>query len=155
MKKRGTTLIEILFYAGLLTIVLGLITNFLYSALNFKVRNQIQSALFQNIQEVVTKISQDIRRTESVTTPVNESFTNSLILQTQEGQITFVLDEGVLKRNNLALTDQQVEVIIDPPNRGFRRIGDSIQMKIRLKAKLKPFGQPYKEYDYQTTIKLP
>lgn len=151
-QKSGLTLIEILIYTTLLTIVLGLITNFLYQVINFKVLNQMDSDLFQNSSLIMGKIGQDVRKTQEITNPSDDNFVNTLVLQTEAGQITYLVDEGVLKRNNVGLTDERVRVDIEPPNRGFRKIDNSVQVRVGLEAKLKPFGKSTKKNDYQTTV---
>ena len=157
MKKSSTgfTIIEILIYCTLLAIVLSLITNFLYQVNDFRVNTQIDSDLFQNNLLIMNKLRQDIKKTQEVTTPSSDNFVNTLVLQTEEGQIIYIVEGGILKRNSIELTDEKVEVDFEPPNRGFRKIGSTIQVKIGLEAKLKPFGRQYKKVDYQTTIFLP
>lgn len=152
--EKGMTFIEILFYAGFLTIILGLLTNFLYQAMNYKVNNQITTTLFQNSQTVVTQLNQTLAEATNVTMPTDSSFTNQLIFNTDAGQVIFDLSNGALRQNSTSITDDQVEVIFNPPNSGFRKIGATIQAKFSLKAKLKPFGLPPKQQDYQITIFL-
>lgn len=153
-KKLGLTLIEILIYVTLLTTVLGLITNFLYQVANFRVNSQIESSLFQNSSLVINKITRDVEAAQAITTPTDENFVNTLVLTKETGQITYQVNAGVLERNGVQLTDNQVEVSLEPPNKGFRKIGNSVQIKISFKAKLKPFGQPVKEKIYQTAASL-
>jgi len=154
VKKKGLTIIEILIYATLLSIILGFITNFLYQVNNFRINNQIDSDLFQNNLLIMNKLSQDIKKAQEVTTPADENFTSTLVLETEEGQITYLIDEGVLKRNGLGLTDNKVTADLGPPNNGFRKINNTIQVKISLEAQLKPFSLPNKKNNYQTTIFL-
>ena len=152
--KKGTTFIEILLYAGFLTIILGLLTNFLYQAMTYKVNNQISATLFQNSQAVATQLTTALSQATSVIDPVDTSFTNQLILDTDAGPATFDLSNGILRKNSSNITDNQVEMILNPPQSGFRRIGSTVQIKFSLKAKLKPFGLPQKVKDYQVTIFL-
>lgn len=150
--KKGLSLVEVIFYAAFLTIILSLTTSFLHQVANFRISNQITSSLFQNSQLAIRKITQDIRLAESVTIPTDDNFINSLIMEAEGGTVTYQINGEVLTRNGVELTDDKVEVFLDPPNRGFRRIGDSIQIKIKFKAVLKPFGQNHKEQEYQTTV---
>jgi hypothetical protein len=152
--KSGTTLIEILIYVALLTTILGLITNFLYQVANFRVNNQVDSSLFQNSSFAINKICQDIRLAEEVISPVDSNFSNSLILTTASGQVSYQVNDGILTRNGVDLTDNQVEVNLTPGDRGFRKIGNSVQLVINIKPKIKPFGQTQPEKTYQTTVFL-
>jgi hypothetical protein len=61
---------------------------------------------------------------------------------------------GVLRRNDVDITDNQVEVNLEPPKYGFRKVGNSVQVIIGLKSTMKPFGQLPKEQVYQTTVNL-
>lgn len=152
--QKGITFIEILIYTALLTITLSLITNFLFQVANFKVNNQIESGLFQNSSLCFNKMSADIRKALAVISPSTSSFSPSLILTTEEGQITYEVSGEAVKRNGVALTDKEVTIELSGPNYGFRKIGNSIQIKMGLTAKTQPFGQPLKKRDYQTTIFL-
>lgn len=154
-KKKGISLIEVLIYVTVLTVVLALVTNFLYQVTNLKVNSLIVSSLYQNSSMIMNKISQDIKAAQAVLGPLDENLVNNLVLQTETGQIDYQVNNGVLKRNNIDLTDNKVEVSLEPPEFGFRKIGNSVQMILRIKAKLKPFGQPIeKEEIYQTTVSL-
>jgi len=153
-KKSGLTFIEILIYTSLLSVILGLISSFFYQAINFKVLNQQESSFYQNSQLMINKITQDLRKTQSVVSPGDENFADILTVNTAEGQVTYQVSEGRLERNGMALTDAQVSVITGD-ERGFRKIGRSIQLKLVLKANIKSFGQPIKTREYQTTIFLP
>jgi len=153
-KRTGFTLVEIVIYAGLLSVVLLLTTNFLYQVINFKLNHQVATSLFQNSFFALNKISQDVRRANSLISPVDADFTDSLVLETEAGQIDYQIETGTLMRNDQALTDEKVIVILSPPETGFRKIGQSVQVKMKFRTNLKPFGQPAKEVDYQTTISL-
>lgn len=149
--KLGITLIEILIYVGLLTTVLALVTNFLYQVANFRMLNQIQSSVFQNSQLVFNKIDQDLRQADEIITPNTDIFTDSLVINSLEGQVSFELDNGVLKKNSQALTDEFVEVFFDE-NMGFRKIGNTVQLIMGVRSKMKPFGQPKQESIYKSAF---
>jgi len=150
----GFTLMEMMIYTFLLSIVLAMIANFLYQAANFRVNQRIENTLFRNSQLVINKISQDIKKAEAVTNPVDENFTNTLSLQINGEEISYQVQNGIIKRNGTDLTDNQVELKLSAGDRGFRKIDSSIQIKFGLEAKHKPFGQSKKEKIYQTTVAL-
>lgn len=149
--KLGITLIEILIYVGLLTTVLALVTNFLYQVANFRMLNQIQSSMLQNSQVVLNKIDQDVRKATEIITPSDNNFSNSLVLNTQAGQITYELENGILLKNNQALTDNYVVTFFNE-GMGFRRIGHTIHLTIGIRSVVKPFGQPKKENIYKSAF---
>lgn len=152
--KQGISMIEILLYAVLLTVVLGVVTNFFYQIANFKINHQISSDLFQNSQLIINKLSQDLAAYPNVISPLSEGFEDSLVAGTGSGQITYKVNNGSLQRNDNDLNDDKVIINLAPPNYGFRKIGNSIQVKFQLTTKLKPFGQGVKSQNYQTAIFL-
>ena len=153
-KKSGITLIEILIYSVVLTVVVALVTNFLYQVAHLKVLSQISSGLYENSQFILTKITQDIRNSQAVITPADHNLNSRLILQTDSGPVTYEVINGVLKRNNQAISDNQVEVSFVGANNGFKKIGASIWLKFSLVPKQKPFGKPKEVKIYQTAISL-
>jgi len=152
--KKGFTLIEILIYTFLLSIAFILVTNFLYQVNNFRVNSQINSDLFQNSSLIINKLNNDIKKAYDITIPDSDNFINTCIIETEEGQITYLVEDGILKRNNIELTDGKVTMFLEPPDRGFRKLSSTIQVKFELEAKLKPFGLPNKKNGYQTTVAL-
>ncbi len=152
--KSGISIIEILIYVFLLTIILGIVTNLFYQVANFRVNHQISSSLLQNSSLVMTKISHDIQEASSAAIPTSDTLTNNLVLGSQDGQISYQVVAGVLRRNGVDVTDSQVEVNVEPPKYGFRKVGNSVQVIISLKTTMKPFGQLPKEQVYQTTVNL-
>ncbi|MFC1711711.1 hypothetical protein ACFLZ1_03950 [Patescibacteria group bacterium] len=152
--KLGISLIEVIVYIGLLTTVLALVTNFLYQVANFKVNNQIESAIFQNSNLAFNKISRDIKNANSITTPVDASFVNSLVLELDDGSVTYEVVNDSLQRNGIDITDKFAIVDVNDSLKGFRKIGDSVQIRISFISKQKPFGQTNKEKIYQTAFSL-
>lgn len=148
------TLVEIILYTTLLSITLTVVTNFLYQLSNFKINHQINSDLLQNSTLVFNKITQDIKKADSVTIPEDENFRDTLVLETESGQIIYSVNNNILRRNDVAVTDSRVAVQLIPPQGGFRKLGNSVQVKMSLESILKPFGQQKKINTYQTTVAL-
>ncbi len=147
-RKQGATLVEMIIYASLLTIILGLTANFFYQTANFRVNNRIEAGLFQNSFIGMNKMSGDIRKAETVVTPIDENFTETLVIQAGGEEISYGVNGGVLERNGMKITGDEVEVI----EIGFRRIGETVQIRLKLEAKQRPFGQEKKEKEYQTAV---
>ena len=148
--KKGITLIELLIYVALLTIILGIITNFLYQVATFKVNNQVSSDLLQNSVLMINKMTRDIKEADEIIKPFDDNFSNELQVEIDEETITYTIEDEILKRNGTGLTDEKVRVFLDT-NQGFRRIGNSIQIVFSLESELKPFGQNKKVKQYQTS----
>jgi len=150
--NKGITLIEILIYTTLLTIVLGLITNFFYQMANYKVNQQVDSVLFNNSSLMIDKITTDVKKAQSIEIPTDSSYSNTLELTLDEGGVVYSVVDGVLERNSVPITDGRAIVDVEESERGFRKIDNSIQIRISLKTMQKRFGMPEKEKVYQTTI---
>lgn len=147
----GTTLIEILIYVGLLTTVLAVVTNFLYQVANFRLIHQQDSLLFQNSQIIMDKLEKDIEDANQIITPSDDNFNSSLVLENDAGQITYAINDGYLTKNSIKLTDNQVEVYLKDLM-GFRKIGQTIQIRLGIRSKIRAFGQSRKENIYQTAF---
>lgn len=152
--KSGLTLIEIMIYVVLLTTIVGMITTFFFQVSNFKVLSQLESSLIQNSQLVIKKLTIDVKNAQSVSSPTDENYANSLVLQTEAGQVSYQVSGDVLQRNGQSLTDNEVVVSLDPPSLGFRKIGNSIQLRVMLTTRQRAFGQDNKSKIYQTAISL-
>ena len=150
----GLTLIEIMIYVVLLTTIVGMITTFFFQVTNFKAISQLESNLIQNSQLVLKKLTADVKKSQTVAFPINENYVNSLVLQTEAGQVSYQVNGGFLQRNGQSLTDDRVVVSLDPPSLGFRRIGNSIQLRMMLTSKQRAFGQENKVKIYQTAVSL-
>lgn len=152
--KLGTTFIEILIYMALLTTILALVTNLYYQVANFKQNQQIESSLLHNSSLVFNRLSLDIKQSSTIIEPIDQNFDGRLVVTIGDNQVTYEVIDGVLKRNNVELTDNMVVVNLSPPSFGFRQISNSIQIILNIQAKAKPFGLPPKAQVYQTTISL-
>lgn len=153
-KNKGVTLIELLVYAALLTVVLGLATNLLYQVINFKANQQIESSLQQNTLLAFNKMAADIKNSTNIVLPIDQNYNSSLSLETPAGQIVYQVQNGILTRNGIGLTDNNLTCETSLPNYGFRKLGKSIQVRLKVTANFKPFGQEQKVRDYQTTVAL-
>ena len=152
--KQGISFIEILIYMALLTTILALVTNLFYQVANFKQNQQIESSLLQNSSLVFNRLSLDLKEATVISQPVDQNFDSRLVITIGGNQVTYEVINGVLKRNNIDLTDNQVIINLTSPSYGFRKINNSIQVKMNIKSTGKPFGLSQKEQLYQTTISL-
>lgn len=152
--KYGITFIEILIYMAMLTTILVLVTDLFYQVANFKQNQQIENSLLQNSSLIFNKISLDIKQASTISQPSGQDFNSQLILTLNGNQVVYEVSDGVLKRDNIDLTDDQVIINLNPPTFGFRQINNSVQIKMNIKSKAKPFGLSQKEQIYQTTISL-
>ncbi len=82
--RRGTTFVEVLLYIALLSIVIIFITDIILQTLSFMIESRNISYLDSDARFISTKLRNDIRRADSITTP-------STIGETSE-ELDFVFD---------------------------------------------------------------
>lgn len=152
---KGFTLIELIIYAGLLSFVLLVIASFLTNIADFKQNNRVINSFYQNTVLIKEKIKSDISKANELVFPLDENFSNSLILKTDSETISYTCKNGVLKRNEEILTDKRVKIILEPPFYGFRKIGKSLQLKLKIVSQEKISGQGEKSENFQTAFVLP
>jgi hypothetical protein len=150
--KKGLTLVEMIIYCGLLTIILGLTANLFTQIASYRVNQGVDNALFANSSLIFDKISDDVKKAQSIETPADINYSDTLSMTLDEGTVNYIVEDGVLKRNNVDLSGNRVIVNVSGSERGFRKIDDTLQIKISIKSEQKRFGQPEKEKIYQTTI---
>jgi len=96
--KRGTTFIEVLLYIALLSIVLIFITDIILQTLSFMIEARNISYLDSDSRFINTKIRNDIRRADSISTPQTVGQTTSSIGFVYEGEnYSYSLNNGALE----------------------------------------------------------
>jgi type II secretory pathway component PulJ len=102
MKKRGFTLPELLVYCGLLAILLVVITNVFMSILNLQLETETVSGQAQDGQYILSRLSYDLRRASSVTSPALGGTSASLSVIIDGVSYQYGLDGN----NNLVVAGQ-------------------------------------------------
>ncbi|OGC51136.1 hypothetical protein A2982_03035 [candidate division WWE3 bacterium RIFCSPLOWO2_01_FULL_39_13] len=95
MKKTGFTLIEIMLYTALISIVLGAVVMFALNASRARVRSDTQQDVTDNLRYASAKISYEIRNAQSVglvspievTLTTNDTARNPTIIRLQGGAL--------------------------------------------------------------------
>ncbi len=108
--KKGLTIIELLIFVGLAAIVFiyffGIFKDF-YLARN---RSNRMEEVYNSITISLNNIIQDSRWSVSCDT----SYSDRLVLESGDpvvGDVIYELDGGVFKRNNIPITDEEIEVL--------------------------------------------
>lgn len=108
--KKGLTIIELLIFVGLAAIVFiyffGIFKDF-YLARN---RSNRMEEVYNSITISLNNIIQDSRWSVSCDT----SYSDRLVLESSDpvvGDVIYELDSGVFKRNNIPITDEEIEVL--------------------------------------------
>ena len=80
MMKKGFTLIEMLLYLSILSVVVLALSSFLFLAYNSRVKATVIAEIEQQGNQTMSIITQNIRNAQSITTPSSGSSASSLTL---------------------------------------------------------------------------
>jgi type II secretory pathway pseudopilin PulG len=157
-KARGFTLVELLIYMGLLTVLVGVLSMVFASIIDVQLRSESNSSVDQDGRYILSRMLYDVKGASSITTPANAGNTSST-LQMLVNNITYTysLDGS----GNLQLTnnnginalngyDTQVSGL------NFQRLGagdsnDTIRMTFTITSRTSPHNQAETK-TYQTTL---
>jgi prepilin-type N-terminal cleavage/methylation domain-containing protein len=98
---RGFTLIELIIYMGLLSILLVVMSNIFVTLLETKKDAESTSAVDEDGRFIMARLSYDINRATAVTTPVNSGDIGATLVLTINSQTYTYAQTG----NNLTLND--------------------------------------------------
>lgn len=135
-KIKGYTLIELLLYIGLLSVFIGVLTGLFGMAVDIFLGSQSDSGLARDSNYLINKLSYDISRAQSVTTPANlGDSTNSLSLLINNVSYTYALDTdgNLVYSNNLGsfiLNSYAAKIT----NLNFTRTGNSGGIEASIKT---------------------
>ena len=95
-KQHGTTLIEVIIYLALLSVIIGgfLVSFFNLIDSNSKTTNQVLAA--NDIKFVLSKIELSLRESQAISTPLLEESGSELRFAGPDGEIHFFLDSEIL-----------------------------------------------------------
>lgn len=158
-KNKGFTLIELVVYMGLFSILLIVLAEVFTSALNDRLESESTSQVVQDGRFILARFMYDINRAESIAAPaVLGEQANSLQIIISGATYTYVLNN-----NNLELTNNfginklnSGDTTISDLN--FKRLGNisgknTIQINFTLTSKTVPKSGPEIK-DFQTIIGL-
>jgi type II secretory pathway pseudopilin PulG len=100
--QKGTTMVELLLYMGILSILLTTLTSIFVSALNVQSESQATSSVEQDGNYILARLSYDIHRAQSINIPAANGATAGNF-QIVIGGINYTY--SVDGNNNLILTD--------------------------------------------------
>ncbi len=139
--KNGFTLIELILFMGIFSILLYMITNIFVTTLDAKRESESYSGITQDGTYILNRLQYDIARAETITTPLTLGEQTSTLQMTIDGVTnTYALDNDnlilVVGEESLALNGYDTTVT----NLTFRRLGNangknSIQVSYQLTSK--------------------
>lgn len=101
LPQKGFTLIELIIYGGMLSILLTVFVTLFGSIVDAQLDSQATSSVQQDGQYILTKLSHDIMNAESISTPSSlGSSSNTLQISNDSTLYSYSLDEN----NNLLIT---------------------------------------------------
>ncbi|OGD97226.1 hypothetical protein A3F02_03005 [Candidatus Curtissbacteria bacterium RIFCSPHIGHO2_12_FULL_38_9b] len=161
-KLRGTTIVELLVYMGLLSIFLLVLTQILISALNIKLESESYTSVEEDGRFITARLSNDINRANSIISPSPIGVSSNTLTLSINGTIyTYALSETNLElTNDLGSNNlNSSESIVSNPS--FLRIGnsaipnskDTIKISFTLNSKTKRI-QGSESKTFETTVGL-
>ncbi len=152
--NKGFTIVELMLYMGLLSIILGVLTNIFLSALDVQLESQANSAVEQDGSYVLSKLAYDIHRAQSVTIPTTLGGTSTINFQIVVNGVNFtysidannnlVLQEGLGANNNLNGYDTSIS------NLSVTRLGNVGKVEDTLNVSFTITGKTRKNTGYET-----
>lgn len=69
LRKQGFTLVELLIYMGILSILLGILTNIFVSALDVQLESEATTSVAEDSNYILSKLTYDLHRAQSIAIP--------------------------------------------------------------------------------------
>ena len=155
--KKGFSLIEIIIYIGLLSILLVVLTQTFTSIISSKLDSQATSNVIQDANFILNRFIYDISRSSAIVTPATYGTpaSTSLVITVNGSNYTYNLSGGNLQLTNSLGTEVLNSYGTTVSNLQFTKIGNngvnSVKINFRLTSKdVKSSGNEVK--NYQITV---
>ncbi len=123
--KNGFTLIELILFLGLFTILLGVLTNLFSVIIDTQSEVQSTSAVETDSKFITTRLMHDIQRAESIDMPASIGAQSSTLRLTIEGEeYTYAISNGNLQISVDTSTDMLNSVYTEVSSISFQRFGN-------------------------------
>lgn len=122
---KGFTLVELLLYMGLLSIILVVLTNIFTAIIDMQIGSQAMSNVAQDGRYVYSRLIYDINTADSVQEPLALGSTSAILTLTKSGtQYSYLLSSG-----NLVMSDSTAAATLNGygttiSDLSFQRIGN-------------------------------
>ena len=157
--KKGFSIIELLLYMGILTILLVITMQMFSSIFDIQLESQATSSVAQDSKYIMGRFTYDLNRAESISTPSVGSLSPTLALIIDGETFTYSLSGGglILENNTTGTIDQLNSSETTVSNVSFLRLDgngkDSVQMSFTLTSETIRRGGKEVE-SFQTTAGL-
>ncbi len=124
-RTKGFTLIELILFMGLFTIILGVLTNLFSVIIDTQSEVQSTSAVETDSKYIETRILYDIQRAESIDMPASlGAQTSSLLLTIDGAQYQYALSNGDLQLTANSSTENLNSFYTEVSSISFQRLGN-------------------------------
>jgi lipopolysaccharide export LptBFGC system permease protein LptF len=153
----GVSLIELIFYASLLGIILTVLYLYFIQTSNQKINQIVETAIYDNASRVLFDLQQTIKQASAVDLPPKGQVANSLSLNS--GEIIYAVDEQkTLEKTQNGETNQLTDKEVLIEDLTFGNLGPdtnypTIQINFALKNAHELVGKE-KKMKFQTAITL-
>ena len=121
----GTTLVELLIYLGLVTILLGMLTQIFVSILDVQLSSEATSSVAFDSRYIVSRLTYDIQRADSITVPVAYgSESDNLQMMINGISYSYGLVSGDLVLTRASASSQLNSYDTSISGLGFKKIGN-------------------------------
>lgn len=157
--KKGLSIVELIIYMGLLSILLMVLTDVFVSILDVRKESEAVTVVEQDGNYILARLFYDVSRASSITTPASPgSSTSSLVINVGGVNYTYSLNSGNLQLVNNNGTDVLNSINTTISNPTFLRIGNSggknsIQISFTVSSVTKRNNGPETK-TYQTSVGL-
>lgn len=158
-KNNGFTLIELVIFMGLFSIMLLALTSMFTALTSAQLETQAYSAVQSDSQYIINRFHYDISRADSITTPASAGNTATSLVMVIGGQTyTYAVSNGVLQLTTPSGTSRVNNPRSAISNLQFQRIGNtsgrhSIRISATLTTTISQPG-PAETNDIHTTVGL-
>lgn len=160
-QKRGTTIVELLVYMGLLSIFLVLLVNILVTTLSFRLGTESSSALNQDTRFIMSRLSYDLYNADNLTLPVTPGDTSGSLVLTLDGvQKTYSVDgNGDLTETSGGVPSKLNSTGTRVTGLNFERIGvpgeaPTVKINLTLESRITLQGGVVESESIETTFGL-
>lgn len=145
--QKGFTLVELIIYMGMMTVILVVLTQIFTSLLDLRLESEASSSVEQDSRFILSRIIYDIHRAQSITSPASLGETSTTLQLGIDG----VTHTYSLQGTDLELATASAQQVnshdIEVSNVSFRRLGNTtgkhaIQVTYTVNSKTQRPGGP-------------
>lgn len=159
--KKGFSLIELLLYMGIFSILIVVLFQLLTSIFDFQLESESASSVTQDGRFIVNKLAYDVPRAATISEPLLGLTGQSLTILDGVNSYTYSLSSGnlIVTQNPGSISNQLNSLDTTVSNLNFYHLADNVEkndtitVTFTLTSKIKRRGQP-NSLDYRTTVGL-